>query len=102
VIKGEAEVVPSIAAAGSAQDGIVNGERPLVPQRPALRLPSSLRGGWLQQAGDGAHLGPHLEELGFSHVKLSLASFPFLLPHLDCHRHSVPQAHPNLLAQVGF
>jgi hypothetical protein len=34
VIEGEAEVVPSIAAAGSAQDGIVNGERPLVP-RPA-------------------------------------------------------------------
>jgi integrase len=29
-------------------------ERPLVPQRLARRLPFSLHGGWLEQAGDGA------------------------------------------------
>ena len=37
-------------------------ERPLDAQRLARRLPFSLRGGWLEQAGDGAHAAAQLRD----------------------------------------
>jgi hypothetical protein len=33
-----------------------------ITQRLARRLPFSLRGGWLEQAGDGAHLEAHIRD----------------------------------------